>query len=175
MNNTFDTTGFETTATASTQPANSTTFVANTQLADTPPQVHFTANPPDRPQFDPLPVDTTYKCTVDKLDVQLDKYGRWEIFAQFKIADGPFSRRRIFKHCKLNGTKNDAAMQRAALRFLTHLAPASNDGTFPPNLAALNAAVAIAYTYTAGKYYAVRLSQSGKYTNVDIMGVCECP
>lgn len=174
MNNTFDTTGFETTAT-NTQPANNTTFVANTQLADIPPQAHFTANPPDRQSFDPLPVDTTYKCSVDKLDVQLDKYGRWEIFCQFKIEYGPYSRRRIFKHLKLNGTKNDAAMQRAALRFLSHIAPACTDGTFPPNLAALNAAVANAYAATNGKYYAVRLSQSGKYTNVDIMGVCECP
>lgn len=169
MNNTFDTTGFETTST-NTQPANNTTFVANTQLADTTPTANFTANPPDRPQFDPLPVDTTYKCSVDKLDVQLDKYGRWEIFCQFKIEDGPFARRRIFKHCKLKGTKNDAAMQRAALRFLAHISPASVGDKFPPNLPQLNATVENAYAATTGKYYAVRLTQSGKYTNVDVVG-----
>lgn len=171
MNNTFDTTGFETTAT-SPQPANNTTFVANTQLADTPPTAHYTANPPDRPQFDPLPVDIEYKCTVEKLEVQLDKYSRWEIFAQFKIEDGPFSRRRIFKHLKLSGTKNDAVMQIMALRFINILAPQLHIDKFPPNLAALNTAVGNTFISANGKYYAVRLTQSGKYTNVDVMGVC---
>ena len=129
MNTTFNTNDFETTATATTntQQTNRPFYTFDPQQTECAythtPSTQQTGPAPQQKQktFDPLPFGT-YKCSIDRLELQQDKKSRYVIFTQFRIVDGTHHNRCIFKRVYLSGCGDPAKMQKWANKYLAQLA-----------------------------------------------------
>lgn len=178
MNTTFNTNDFETVATAGTQQTNRPFYTFDPQQAE----CTYTYTPTTRqagpsPQqehktFDPLPYGT-YKCTIDKLELQQDNRGRYAIFTQFRIADGPHHNRCIFKRVYLSGRGDPAKMLKWANKYLIQLAnnPGINISNITQNELIVLLSKMKSYNHNTKYWVETAPSNNPAFTDVFIMGV----